>query len=161
MSDDGGIRERARTQMNALGLPAEHVERAVYNNAIRRCKFNATACSWGNVAFTECYKSSAMSVIRNADAIAHALASGIPASDVVIRKPQENRPDVWQDIVDRKKERDSAYGAKPAANTSMYRCRKCMSKECHYFGLQTRSGDEPMTIFVSCLNCGNRWRTEG
>ena len=162
MADDNGIRARVRSQMAALGLAgAEGIERAVFNNAIRRCKFNATPCCWANVAFSECYKSSALAVLRNPEAVAESIAAGASEADTVMKTPQEMRPDIWGEILRAKKERDSAYGAKPAANTSMYRCRKCQSRECHYFGLQTRSGDEPMTIFVTCLNCGNRWRTEG
>jgi hypothetical protein len=29
---------------------------------------------------------------------------------------------------------------------------------CRYYQMQTRSADEPMTTFVSCLNCNNRWK---
>ncbi len=155
------IRERVRERLAAAGLPAEEMERALYNKAITRCKFNGAPCSWENVVFSGCYTSVALSVVNNADAIAAALLSGISASEAVSRTPQELRPDIWGEIVQKKRERDAAYGARPAANTNMYRCRRCQSRECNYFGLQTRSADEPMTIFVSCLNCGNRWRTEG
>lgn len=160
---DGGIRSRVRAQLEAAapGLPAEDVERAVYNAAIRRCHFNAAPCSWGNVAFGESYRSGALYAIRNAPALAECIGAGQAPADAVARSPQDLRPDLWGSLVRKKKERDAAYGAKPTANTNMYRCKRCQSRECHYFGLQTRSGDEPMTIFISCLNCGNRWRTEG
>lgn len=161
MSDDNGIRERVRLEMKGAGLPGMELEKAVFNNAIRRCKFNTIPCCWGNIAFSESYKSSALAIIRNPEPVLSCINAGISESDIVMKTPQEIRPDIWKELVENKKERDSAYGARPAANTSMYRCRKCQSKECHYFGLQTRSGDEPMTIFVTCLNCGNRWRTEG
>ena len=155
------IRERVRRRLAEAGLPAEEMERAVYNKSITRCKYNGAPCNWENVVFSGSYVSSALSVINNAGVIAAALRCGTPASEAVLKTPQELRPDIWGEIVQKKRERDAAYGERPAANTNMYRCRRCQSRECNSFGLQTRSADEPMTIFVSCLNCGNRWRTEG
>ena len=37
-------------------------------------------------------------------------------------------------------------------------CGKCKSKKTDYYQLQTRSADEPMTTYVTCKNCGNRWK---
>uniref|UniRef100_A0A8R1YGH9 Transcription elongation factor S-II n=1 Tax=Pristionchus pacificus TaxID=54126 RepID=A0A8R1YGH9_PRIPA len=37
-------------------------------------------------------------------------------------------------------------------------CGKCGKKNCTYTQLQTRSADEPMTTFVFCMECGNRWK---
>jgi DNA-directed RNA polymerase subunit M/transcription elongation factor TFIIS len=42
--------------------------------------------------------------------------------------------------------------------TDIYKCGRCKKRECSYYMLQTRSADEPMTIFITCHNCGNRWR---
>lgn len=39
-------------------------------------------------------------------------------------------------------------------------CRKCKGNKTTHYALQTRSSDEPMTVFVCCLTCGNRWRTQ-
>eukprot|EP00184_Porphyridium_aerugineum_P008654 CAMPEP_0184693756 /NCGR_PEP_ID=MMETSP0313-20130426/1913_1 /TAXON_ID=2792 /ORGANISM="Porphyridium aerugineum, Strain SAG 1380-2" /LENGTH=250 /DNA_ID=CAMNT_0027151919 /DNA_START=12 /DNA_END=764 /DNA_ORIENTATION=+ len=44
------------------------------------------------------------------------------------------------------------------ASTDQFRCGKCRQRKCTYYQLQTRSADEPMTTFVTCVNCGNRWR---
>lgn len=37
-------------------------------------------------------------------------------------------------------------------------CRKCKSKKTHYYQMQTRSADEPMTTYVTCLDCGTKWK---
>ena len=37
-------------------------------------------------------------------------------------------------------------------------CRKCKGTKCSHYSMQTRSSDEPMTVFVCCLTCGKRWR---
>ena len=42
--------------------------------------------------------------------------------------------------------------------TSFHKCGKCKKRETSFYELQTRSADEPMTTFITCLNCGHRWR---
>jgi len=42
--------------------------------------------------------------------------------------------------------------------TGMFTCGKCKGVKTTYFQMQTRSSDEPMTTFVTCLTCNNRWK---
>ncbi|KAG5337663.1 hypothetical protein C0989_009104 [Termitomyces sp. Mn162] len=44
------------------------------------------------------------------------------------------------------------------AETDAFQCSRCKQRKCHYRQAQTRSADEPMTTFVTCANCGNRWK---
>ncbi|MGQ4833319.1 MAG: transcription factor S [Candidatus Asgardarchaeia archaeon] len=37
-------------------------------------------------------------------------------------------------------------------------CPKCGSKGAYFWQMQTRSGDEPTTIFYKCKKCGYVWR---
>jgi len=46
-----------------------------------------------------------------------------------------------------------------AASTDMFQCEKCRQFKCTYFQMQTRGADEPMTIFVTCLVCGYKFRS--
>lgn len=41
---------------------------------------------------------------------------------------------------------------------SLFTCGRCGSTKTTSTQKQTRSADEPMTVFVLCLNCGNRWK---
>ena len=41
---------------------------------------------------------------------------------------------------------------------TMYPCGKCKSTKVSNYEKQTRSGDEPMTQFFECADCGHRWR---
>lgn len=36
-------------------------------------------------------------------------------------------------------------------------CKNCRSTKVDVDQMQTRSADEPMTLFALCLDCGNRW----
>ena len=47
---------------------------------------------------------------------------------------------------------------KKLAVDSIYTCGKCKNNKVEYYQKQTRSADEPMSVFVSCLICNNRWR---
>jgi len=49
-------------------------------------------------------------------------------------------------------------GIKPKATTDQFKCGKCGQRKCTYYQLQTRSADEPMTTFVTCVNCNNHWK---
>uniref|UniRef100_A0A4W3JGE8 Transcription elongation factor n=1 Tax=Callorhinchus milii TaxID=7868 RepID=A0A4W3JGE8_CALMI len=43
-------------------------------------------------------------------------------------------------------------------STDLFKCGKCKKHNCSYTQVQTRSADEPMTTFVLCNECGNRWK---
>eukprot|EP01063_Lacrimia_lanifica_P004230 TRINITY_DN1235_c2_g1_i1.p1 TRINITY_DN1235_c2_g1~~TRINITY_DN1235_c2_g1_i1.p1 ORF type:complete len:624 (+),score=288.69 TRINITY_DN1235_c2_g1_i1:69-1940(+) len=44
------------------------------------------------------------------------------------------------------------------ATTEQFKCGRCGHRKCTYFEMQTRSADEPMTTFVTCMVCGNAWK---
>ncbi|GKA02473.1 transcription elongation factor TFIIS-like protein [Tanacetum coccineum] len=53
---------------------------------------------------------------------------------------------------------DCERGLPPKATTDEFRCGRCGKRKCTYYQLQTRSADEPMTTFVTCVNCDNHWK---
>lgn len=50
---------------------------------------------------------------------------------------------------------DDCFGA---MRTTLYTCGKCKKNDCSVYEMQTRSADEPMTQFIRCCKCGNRWK---
>jgi transcription elongation factor S-II len=71
----------------------------------------------------------------------------------------DRHPDRWMDKLRQTAERDKAlYSRKTTASMQMY-CSACKKKtNCDYYQMQTRSADEPMTTFVTCLECDKRWK---
>lgn len=68
-------------------------------------------------------------------------------------------PEIWKDSLIRQFEREKRQlEGNRAMATDQFLCKGCKKRECTYYELQTRSADEPMTIFIQCLNCGKRWR---
>lgn len=52
----------------------------------------------------------------------------------------------------------SLGAGEPEAETTAFQCARCKQHKTRYRQAQTRSADEPMTTFVTCVNCGNRWK---
>ena len=46
----------------------------------------------------------------------------------------------------------------PQVEEGIYTCRKCKSERTVSVSRQIRSMDEPMTVFIKCINCGKRWK---
>lgn len=60
-----------------------------------------------------------------------------------------------------RKEKELAMEKAKAAEKDyegLFVCRRCKSHKTTFYLLQTRSADEPMTAFITCISCGNKWR---
>lgn len=53
---------------------------------------------------------------------------------------------------------DAQLATAEGTTTDLLKCGKCKKRNCTYNQMQTRSADEPMTTFVLCNTCGNRWK---
>lgn len=53
---------------------------------------------------------------------------------------------------------DCERGGQPKATTDQFKCGRCGQRKTTYYQMQTRSADEPMTTYVTCVNCNNRWK---
>lgn len=73
--------------------------------------------------------------------------------------PQKVAPEVWKDCITRREHEEKLIETtRGAIITTMYECGKCHHNECEIYELQTRGVDEGTTIFLTCTNCGNKWK---
>ena len=139
-----------------------NLEKSIYNWAIKESKNKNIVKKWDNIYFTLIYIDKFRSILRNitSEELKNKIISReIKSHEVAFMTNQEMRPLHWQKLLDIKQERENnRYAPKMEANTDNFTCRKCSSNKCSYYQLQTRSADEPMTTFVTCINCGNRWK---
>jgi len=54
--------------------------------------------------------------------------------------------------------KDHQLAVTGGTGTDQFKCGKCGKRNTTYNQVQTRSADEPMTTFVLCNECGNRWK---
>lgn len=98
---------------------------------------------------------------KNPTLRANVISGSVPADKLVLMTAEEMASE------EQKAERtalqmQNLFNAKGAASqeaeTDAFQCGKCKQRKCRYYQKQTRSADEPMTTFVSCVSCNHRWR---
>ena len=76
--------------------------------------------------------------------------------NLAFMKPEELNPDNFEKII--KKKELEQYKKKNRATTNAFKCSKCKQRKCTVEEKQTRSGDEPATTFVTCMECGHQFK---
>lgn len=147
--------------VNNKGI-AINIEKSIFNYSIKFAGKKTIVKKWENPYFVEIYINKFKTIyinLKNESLLNKIIQKEILAKDLAFMTHQNLMPEKWEELIKNKKEKDeNRYTAKLDGNTDMFVCRKCQSNKCSYYQLQTRSADEPMTTFVTCVNCGNRWK---
>jgi transcription elongation factor S-II len=141
---------------------ASNLEKGIFNYSLKHAEKINVVKKWDNSYFVKIYVNRLRTIrsnLKDEKLIESIINKKIKAHEVAFMTHQEMQPDNWSELLELKKIRDeNKYEPKLEASTDDFKCWKCKSKKCTYYQLQTRSADEPMTTFVSCLDCGNRWK---
>jgi transcription elongation factor S-II len=142
---------------------SEKLEKGIIDYASKEAKQLKIIIRWDNTSFTQLYIDRLRSIYLNLNnpKLLEDLKNGeTTAETLAYMTHQEMNPEHWKELIDKKMKRDAnKYNNNAQASTDMFTCRKCKSKRCTYYELQTRSADEPATIFVTCLDCGKNWKS--
>tara|TARA_B110000285_G_C14891203_1_gene498646 strand:- start:101 stop:631 length:531 start_codon:yes stop_codon:yes gene_type:complete len=147
---------------------SKKVEKSIYNYVIALSKERNIQRRWTNCIFKKLYHSKIISIysnlktdsyIENNSFLERLRTKQIKPEEVGTLSVYDIFPDNWRELLNVKSKRDKIkYEFKPEAMTNLFKCRKCGSRETSYYEVQTRSADEPMTSFITCLKCENRWK---
>lgn len=147
---------------------SQDMEIGIYNWTITECGKRRIARNWSNPKFFKLYIEKARSVLSNVDSGSYINNTKLLERvkdkeffphELAFMKPENVHPDMWSKTVDTLlKKYENAYENKEVAMTDMFKCGRCKKRECTFIEAQTRSADEPMTLFIRCVNCGNSWR---
>ena len=140
-----------------------NMEKSIYNHSIKEAGVHNIVKKWDNPLFVQLYTDRLRSIyinLKQSEEFRQRLITKEIKSHLVGEMTrQDMAPARWKKLIEEKKIRDeNKYTPKVEASTDNFTCRKCKSKKCSYYQLQTRSADEPMTTFVTCLDCGSRWK---
>jgi DNA-directed RNA polymerase subunit M/transcription elongation factor TFIIS len=147
------------------------LEKGIFEAAFNFALKNHVARSWKSAIFIEIYREIVRSVfsnihpdspVKNRRLLTRVIEGEFPLYTIPSMTSYEMFPEKWFELRDKQLQREQKIleGNKSRA-TDQFKCRRCLKRECTYYELQTRSADEPMTIFITCLNCGKEWRQGG
>jgi len=165
------IRDKTKDLFKGLKLSdiqSKDLEIGIYNYCIDYATEHQIPLSWACELFKELYFAKVKNVysnlsskysIKNKRLLKRLQEKEFMPHEIAEFRPENMYPELWKDIIDRELMRTkAAYEPQATAMTDRYTCGKCKKNRCSYYELQTRSADEPMTMFITCLHCGHRWK---
>jgi transcription elongation factor S-II len=144
------------------------LEMAVYQHTIEYAKRQYVPRNWKSVQFQDLYKQCVRQIlwnlhpkspVKNPRLLQRILDGEFALTQLASMSAYDMYPEHWRELADKQliREQKILEGNKSRA-TDQYKCHRCGKRECTYYEMQTRSADEPMTIFITCINCGKQWR---
>lgn len=144
------------------------LEQSIYNYTKYSSKMRNILPLWTNPVFKKIYLNKSISIYSNIDTqsyisnnslIEKIKKNKINISNIAFMSYQELFPEHWKQILDEKNKRYKLmWEDEQEAMTDQFKCGRCKQRKCTYYELQTRSADEGMTTFITCLTCGNFWK---
>jgi transcription elongation factor S-II len=140
-----------------------NLEKGIHNWSLKEATNRKVVKKWDNPYFVRIYldhlKSVYINLKSNTDLIQQVKNGNLKPHLIAFMTHQELKPSKWESMIKAKIQRDkNKFETNIEAATDTFKCRKCKSTKCTYYQMQTRSADEPMTTFVTCIDCGQRWK---
>ena len=140
---------------------AKNMEISLYNYTIQEATIRLVVKSWDNPYFIVIYVNHLKSILVNlTEEILQKIMSGeIKPQNIAFMTHQELNYGKWKQLLEEKAKQDKyKFEEKVQASTDTFVCKKCKKNICSYYQLQTRSSDESITTFITCLTCEYRWK---
>ncbi len=148
---------------------ATKIEDGIYQYVVENvCHERNLPINWDNSYFKRAYMNKCISIYSNLNkesyvknkSLLNRIKNGkVDPYKLAFMKPQEIFPENWEKIISKQKAKEEfIYSDKLLSFTDEYKCGRCKKSRCSYYEAQTSSADEPMTCFVTCLECGHKWK---
>ena len=154
------IRKKLDEKFNNINA-STNLERGVFNYALKEADQRKIVKKWDNPLFVEIYLNHLKSVLENLHQrlIDDVNKGNLKSHTIAFMTHQELNHDRWAPLIEMKSKRDkNKFEVHMSASTDTFTCHKCKGNQCTYYLQQVRSADEPMTCYISCIQCGHRWK---
>lgn len=166
---------RAGLQMLSASLPEKtsmNVEKSVYNYASKMCDKYKKVCDVDQLVrhFRRVYAKKIRSVsfnMKHCETFREGIIQNkFSYHTLPMMQPDDMNPNglyavMKQRLAKREAKQEEMrlyFESKHQTAQGLYTCNKCKSGHTVFNAVQIRGADEPMTIFVTCMACNNRWK---
>jgi len=143
---------------------ANALETAILQRCIRECAKHGIDATWTNTGFWNHYRGRCIQFYENMRANGGAWITRLNAGEITAEPFAELSavdlcPERWKKRIEVQIEKDKHLYTNSGTASIYFYCSGCKKKsKCDYYQMQTRSADEPMTTFVTCLECDKKWK---
>ncbi len=140
-----------------------NMEKGIFNTTISYCKKHGFELKWSSSEFIRKYSTIARRILANISYAENStefkkllLNGSYNPYEVANFTREDFNPELWKQL----KEIciDKRTIKKEKVESGIFKCNRCKSDKTTYYQMQVRSADEPMTTFVTCVNCNLRWK---
>lgn len=132
---------------------AIEIENGIFEFALTYCYTNDYGVSYINATYRDKYCNIVQGINDNELLKTKILTNKMGLKQMAFLLPSQLYPEKWECFIEKQrciKERESNI-----VYTDAYKCYKCGEAKSKIVLVQTRSADEPMTMYIICLICGN------
>lgn len=145
----------------ATQAQSKEIEKSIIEYTKDQCKTrNVEEVRWSDVRVRRLYIRKAHMIIKNMEKILKKVTTNeIDCSSVATMTHYDIHPDLWQPILERMQKREicTLIADHDKQYNGLLKCEHCSSMNTRYVTVQTRSADEPETVFATCVDCGTNW----
>ena len=159
MSIESSIRTKIINQLKKILTEeiAKDIEESIYKFTLDYAESNGTPYLIESIYETK--SNEILSQLNNKDSdylVKSLKEKTIDGKKIAYMKSEELNPDKFENII--KKRELEEYKKNNAPGSSVFTCVKCKKANCRVTQKQLRSGDEPPTTIVTCIECGHTFK---
>ena len=142
-----------------------NLEKGIFNETIKFCRNNKYELKWSDKNFIKKYAQISRKILsnitftENSHDVKYKILNNIwPPETIASKTHEELYPERYAELKLKVMAKYINMNPDKEKPDGLFKCRRCKSMKTTYTQAQTRSADEPMTTFATCLDCEHRWK---
>jgi DNA-directed RNA polymerase subunit M/transcription elongation factor TFIIS len=148
-------------QKGATNKQSKDMEKSILEYTKDQCKKrNFDEIRWSDIRVRRLYIRKASMIMKNITNVLRMVESNeVDCLSVAELTHYKINPEIWRPIIEKMEKREicTMIADTEERYEGLLKCEQCSSMNTRYVTVQTRSADEPETVFATCMDCGSNW----